>query len=145
MAGSVKKGCLGFIVILAIFGLGAGLSVVMRAKSLKPKSRALISSRPEKMLEKIRGEFAGDVSESDRKKFEGVYKKLIEDMLNGETSYQNRLTAAAEELARIRADGKITAEETEKWIKLVLKTEAENSVATGEKKLPAATKRSNNP
>jgi len=144
MAGSVKKGCLGFIVILAIFGLGAGLSVVMRGKSMKPKSRALISSRPQKMLERIRTEFADDVPEAERKKFEEVYKKLIEDMLNGETSYQNRLTAAAEELARIRADGKITAEEAENWIKLVLKTEAENSVATGEKKPPSAQRKQDN-
>ena len=139
----VKKGCLGFIVVLAILGLGAGLSVVIRGKNLKPKSRALMIARPERTLDKIKNEFAADVTEADRRKFEEAYRQLTSDMIKSGNPYQDRFGEAAEELARIRSDGKITAEETERWIQIVLKTKAGNSPGNSGIKPPAVPKSDN--
>ena len=140
MNSGIKKGCLGFIIALAVFGLGAGLSVVIRGKNLKPKSRTLIVSRPERTLDKIRSEFAPDVTDAERRKFEDAYRQLIGDIVKNEAEYQNRFGETAEELARIRSDGKITAEEAQMWIKLVSQTTAEDNAEQGGKKPPGAQK-----
>jgi|GEM_PF-2067627 len=131
--GGVKKGCLGFVIVLLLLAAGAGLSVLLRGKYLKPKGRSLVISRSERTLEKIQGEFAQDVSEVERNRFTKTYERLIREMTDGGAQQHERLGAAVENLQQIRSDGIITAKEAATWIELVSQSGAPNLRTTPRK------------
>jgi len=123
----VKKGCVIFLVVLVVLAAGAGLSVVIRGKHLKPKGRSILVSRPHRALEKIKGEFAPDVSEDLKKSFEDAYGVIVREMTEGGAQSHDRLVGAAESLQRIRSDGKITVEEAKAWIEATSRSGAANT------------------
>ena len=123
----VKKGCVIFLIVLAALAAGAGLSVLIRGKYLKPKGRLLLVTRPARTLDKIRGEFAPDVSESLKKGFEDAYGVIVREMTEGGAQSHDRLVGAAESLQRIRSDGKITVEEAKAWIEATSRPGAANT------------------
>jgi len=99
-----------------LFAAGAGISVMMRAKKIKPKSRVFITSRSERMLEEIRREFAPGIDEDGKKKFEAAYGLVVREMEKPDSPDRAELTVIAQELAAIRKDKNITPGEAEKWI-----------------------------
>lgn len=92
------------------------MSVVLRGKHLKPKSRSLMVSRPQHTLNEIAARFSDEVDDELKRKFEETYNKAVSEMERSGAGGSNRLEKIANKLDEIREDGKITPEEARQWI-----------------------------
>ncbi len=106
-----------FLIVVVLLAAGAGLSVVLRGKNLKPKSRSLMVSKPQHTLNKIVAQFSDEVDDQLERKFIEVYNKTVSETERKGAGESGRLEKIAGKLDEIREDGKITPEEARMWIK----------------------------
>lgn len=121
MDSGIKKGCIGFIAAILVIAVGAGVSISLRGKSMKPKARALIAARNAKTLDKIRNEYTTEISAEGRARFEAAYGKFVTEVEKKDGENRTGIEAAAGDLTRIREDAKITPAEADEWIDTVEK------------------------
>ena len=120
--GGLKRGCLIFLMVLLALSAGAGLSVIIKGKSMKPKSRALVVAKPRARLKEIKGKLAPDMPPEVRENFLkdfGHYTDALEKY--GSRGYKI-LNPLSQSLKVIEADGVITTEEAKEWSKAAEKT-----------------------
>jgi len=116
----LKKGCLIFLAVAAILAAGAGLSVVLRGKHLKPRSRSFMLATSQRTLDEIVAQISDGADDELKRKFRQAYDKVVSEMENKGAARGEGLERIVRQLDRIREDGEITPREARGWINMVL-------------------------
>lgn len=113
--GSVRHGCLIFLIALLVLGAGAGISVLILGRSAKPKARALVLGKPKARLEEVAQKLTPDMPADVRANFLAVFQLYTDALQKYGSQRFETLGPLGDSMRNIEADKVITTEEATQW------------------------------